>query len=342
MIKTAVAILNWNGLDFLKKFLPSVVKYSNQPDVNIFVIDNASSDKSIEFLKQNYPQIKLVILDKNYGYAGGYNKGLKQIKAKYYVLLNSDIEVTENWINPIINLMENNKKILACQPKILSYNNKEYFEYAGASGGYIDKYGYPFCRGRIFDTIEKDNHQYDDIKQVFWATGACLFIDAEKYFKLGGLDNDFFAHMEEIDLCWRINNAGYKIFVNPQSVVYHVGGGTLQKTNPKKTYLNFRNNLYLLYKNLPDNKLFNICFVRKILDAVAAIKFLFSFKFKDALAVFKAHINFYKTKKYFKNKRKLNKEITVINNHKTILQKNIIWQYYIKGKKKFNNYTDYL
>lgn len=342
MIKTAVAILNWNGRDFLEKFLPSVTRFSSRSDVGVFVIDNNSTDSSVEFLQQNYPQVKLIILDKNYGYAGGYNKGLEQIDAKYFVLLNSDIEVTDNWINPIIELMDSDDKIVACQPKILAYHKKEYFEYAGASGGFIDKYGYPFCRGRIFDTIEKDKGQYNNVKQVFWATGACLFVDAKKYFELGGLDNDFFAHMEEIDLCWRINNAGYKIFVNPQSVVYHVGGGTLQKTNPKKTYLNFRNNLYLLYKNLPDNKLFKICFVRKILDGIAAIKFFFSFKFKDSAAVLKAHIHFYKTKKIFKAKREQNKKLTLVTEHKTILNKNLIWQYYAKGKKTFDKYKSYL
>ena len=339
MIKTAVAILNWNGRDFLEKFLPSVTKYSNQSDVDIYVIDNASTDDSVEFLKQNYPQVKLVILDKNYGYAGGYNKGLEKINAKYFVLLNSDIEVTENWINPIIDLMDSDDKIIACQPKILAYHNKEFFEHAGASGGYIDKYGYPFCRGRIFDTIEKDNNQYNDVKQIFWATGACLFVDAKKYFELGGLDNDFFAHMEEIDLCWRINNAGYKIFVNPKSVVYHVGGGTLQKSNPKKTYLNFRNNLYLLYKNLPEDKLFKVCFTRKILDGIAAVKFFFGFNFKDAFAVFRAHIDFYKTKKRFKPKRKQNLKSTITNNHSTIFNKNIVWQYYAKGNKTFKDFN---
>lgn len=337
MIKTAIAILNWNGVNFLKEFLPSVVKYSDFDEVEIFVIDNFSTDNSINFLKENFPKVKIIVLDKNYGFAGGYNKGLEQINAKYFVLLNSDVEVSENWINPIIDLLDSDEKIVACQPKILAQKNKEYFEYAGASGGFIDKFGYPFCRGRLFDNTEKDKNQYQDIKQIFWATGACLFINAKKYFELGGLDTDFFAHMEEIDLCWRINNSGYKVYVNPNSIVYHVGGGTLQKTNPQKTYLNFRNNLYLLYKNLPKNKLFKVSFTRKILDGIAALMFLVKFDFKNFKAVFKAHIDFYKTKKQFVEKRNINIKNTVVSNHKTIYNKSLVWNYFVKNKKTFND-----
>lgn len=337
MIKTAIAILNWNGVNFLKEFLPSVVKYSDFDEVEIFVIDNFSTDNSINFLKENFPKVKIIVLDKNYGFAGGYNKGLEQINAKYFVLLNSDVEVSENWINPIIDLLDSDEKIVACQPKILAQKNKEYFEYAGASGGFIDKFGYPFCRGRLFDNTEKDKNQYQDIKQIFWATGACLFINAKKYFELGGLDTDFFAHMEEIDLCWRINNSGYKVYVNPNSIVYHVGGGTLQKTNPQKTYLNFRNNLYLLYKNLPKNKLFKVSFTRKILDGIAALMFLVKFDFKNFKAVFKAHIDFYKTKKQFVEKRNINIKNTVVSNHNTIYNKSLVWNYFAKNKKTFND-----
>lgn len=337
MIKTAIAILNWNGVNFLKEFLPSVVKYSDFDEVEIFVIDNFSTDNSINFLKENFPKVKIIVLDKNYGFAGGYNKGLEQINAKYFVLLNSDVEVSENWINPIIDLLDSDEKIVACQPKILAQKNKEYFEYAGASGGFIDKFGYPFCRGRLFDNTEKDKNQYQDIIQIFWATGACLFINAKKYFELGGLDTDFFAHMEEIDLCWRINNSGYKVYVNPNSIVYHVGGGTLQKTNPQKTYLNFRNNLYLLYKNLPKNKLFKVSFTRKILDGIAALMFLVKFDFKNFKAVFKAHIDFYKTKKQFVEKRNINIKNTVVSNHNTIYNKSLVWNYFAKNKKTFND-----
>jgi len=262
--KTAVVILNWNGKKFLEKFLPAVIEKSSA-SADVYVADNCSSDDSVCFLKQKFPQVKIIKNKKNYGFSAGYNQALKQIEAEYFVLLNSDIEVTDNWIEPVINLMESDKTIGACQPKLMSFNDKSLFEYAGAAGGFIDKYGYPFCRGRLFQTIEEDKNQYNDTIEIFWATGACLFVRAEIFKKLGGLDDDFFAHMEEIDICWRMKNAGYKIMYCPNSTVYHVGGGTLHKSNAKKTYLNFRNNLSLLFKNLPNKDFYKIFILRFIL-----------------------------------------------------------------------------
>jgi GT2 family glycosyltransferase len=291
-MKTAVVILNWNGKDWLEKFLPNVISESS--DATVIVADNNSSDDSIKFLEENYPDIRIIQNDENFGYAKGYNLSLKQIDAEYFVLLNSDIEVTKDWISPIIKLMESDKTISACQPKLLDYNNKNKFEYAGASGGFIDKFGYPFCRGRIFDNLEEDKGQYNYAKEVFWATGACLFVRASHFWEVGGLDEDFFAHQEEIDLCWRLKNKGYKIMVEPKSVVYHVGGGTLNVGSPFKTHLNFRNNLYMMFKNLPLSSLFIIIPIRLVLDGIAAITFLSNKKgISHLFAVMKAHFAFY-------------------------------------------------
>ena len=291
-MKTAVVILNWNGKHWLEKFLPNVISESS--DATVIVADNNSSDDSIKFLEEKYPNIRIIQNDGNFGYAKGYNLSLKQIDAEYFILLNSDIEVTENWISPIISLMDSNNTISACQPKILDYNNKTKFEYAGASGGYIDKFGYPFCRGRIFDDLEEDKGQYNNTTEVFWATGACLFVRASHFWEVGGLDEDFFAHQEEIDLCWRLKNKGYKVFVEPKSEVYHVGGGTLQVGSPLKTHLNFRNNLYMLFKNLPLSSLFIIIPIRLVLDGIAAITFLANKKGVSHLfAVMRAHFAFY-------------------------------------------------
>jgi len=240
-IDIAVVILSWNGIEWIKTFLPTIIDKSS--NANIYVADNASTDGTVEYIKENFTNVNVIQNYSNDGYAKGYNDALKNLNEKYFVLINSDIEVTDNWLNPIIDLMEDNIDIAACQPKILDYNNRNKFEYAGASGGYIDTLGYPYCRGRIFSDIEEDNNQYDDIKEVFWASGACLFVRSENFKEVNGFDNDFFAHQEEIDLCWRLKNSGYKVMVNPQSVVYHVGGGTLNSTSPFKTYLNFRNNL---------------------------------------------------------------------------------------------------
>jgi len=332
--KTAIVILNWNGEKFLKKFLPSVVKYSKTIGNEIIVADNGSSDNSILFLKKNYPDIRLILFNKNYGFTGGYNKALNQIDAEYFVLLNSDVEVTKNWIEPIISMMDDDISIAAAMPKIISYERQCSFEYAGASGGFIDKYGYPFCRGRIIGTIEEDVGQHDSIKEIFWASGAAMFVRADLFKKLGGFDNDFFAHMEEIDLCWRLKNDGFRIFVNPQSIVYHVGGGTLPNNSSKKIFLNYRNNLFLLLKNLPSNKIIPIIFSRLILDGLSGIIYLASFKFNFFFAVIKAHFNFYlnigktlkkRTKKNVKNKK-----------FKEIYNKSIVFNYFINKKTTFN------
>ena len=271
-MKIAVVILNWNGKIWLEKFLDNVIE--NSKTAEIVVVDNNSKDNSISYLTKNYPTIRIIKNKGNYGYAKGYNEALKQINSEYFILLNSDIEVTENWISPVIDLMEKDKKISACQPKILDYNHRNKFEYAGACGGFIDKFGYPFCRGRIFNHLEEDLGQYNDSKEVFWALEACLFVRTTHFFEIGGLDEDFFAHQEEIDLCWRLKNKGYKIFVEPKSLVYHVGGGTLNVGSPFKTHLNFRNNLYMLFKNLPLSSLFIIMPIRLVLDGIASITFL--------------------------------------------------------------------
>ncbi|MDD3738364.1 MAG: glycosyltransferase family 2 protein [Lentimicrobiaceae bacterium] len=329
--KIAVVILNWNGLKFLQQFLPKVVEYSSDV-ADIYVADNASSDESVNWLKENFPQIKIIINDKNYGFAQGYNVALKQIDAKYFILLNSDVEVTPNWIMPVVEHLENNPKIAAAQPKLLSYNEPYLFEYAGAAGGFIDKYGYPFCKGRIFQHIEQDDGQYNYLDEIFWASGACLFIKSETFFEVGGFDDDFFAHMEEIDLCWRLKNKGYSIVYNPYSTIYHVGGGTLPKKSAKKTYLNFRNNLILLYKNLPKNQLLKVFILRFFLDGIAAIKFLLEGCPADSFAVLKAHFHFAKNinRKYRIKRNKIQHHCF---DH--IYKGNIVWEHYIRKKKKF-------
>ena len=291
-IKTAVVVLNWNGKAWLEKFLPTLVKHSQE--ATVFVADNASTDNSVAFVKENFPAVKIIINASNGGYAKGYNDALKQIDAEYFVLINSDIEVTKGWLSPIITLMDSDKNIAACQPKLLDYNKRNTFEYAGASGGFMDNLGYPFCRGRIFDDLEQDKGQYNDAVEVFWATGACLFVRSTHFWELGGLDEDFFAHQEEIDLCWRLKNKGYKIMVQPKSVVYHVGGGTLNASSPFKTHLNFRNNLFMLFKNLPISYLFTTIPMRLVLDGVAALTFLNKEKgLEHVLAIAKAHFSFY-------------------------------------------------
>lgn len=331
MTKTAVVILNWNGRKFLEKFLPSVITFSKD-DAEIIIADNASSDDSLEFMQKAYPEIRIIKNAENGGFSKGYNDALSQIDADYYVLLNSDIEVTPHWIKPIITLMESDKSIAVCQPKLLSYAEPEKFEYAGAAGGFIDKYGYPFCRGRIFQNLETDNGQYDDVCEIFWASGAAMFVRADLYHKYGGLDNDFFAHMEEIDFCWRLKNEGYKVMYCPDSKVFHVGGGTLPKNNSKKTYLNFRNNFYLLYKNLPSDELLKVFIIRLLLDFVAGIKFLTEGGYKDLFAVVKAHFSFYFSirKNYFKRKSISHTKVSEIYNG------NIVWEHYIRKKKLFS------
>jgi GT2 family glycosyltransferase len=329
--KVAVVILNWNGRKFLKKFLPSVIKYS-QDNCDIIIADNASTDSSIEFLHETYPQIRIIQNLINGGFAKGYNDAFKKVEAEYYVLLNSDIEVTSNWINPVIELMDKDPTIAACQPKLRSYDHPEMFEYAVAAGGFIDKYAYPFCRGRLFQTIEKDVGQYDDITEIFWATGACMFVRANLYHKFGGLDEDFFAHMEEIDFCWRLKNAGYKIMYCPQSIVYHVGGGTLPKVSSHKTYLNMRNNITMLYKNLPNRLLVKVFIIRLFLDGIAAFKFLIDSGFKDFIAVIHAHISFYAHLKLNLKKRQKIKHARINN----IYTGNIVIDYFFRKKRYFS------
>jgi len=336
MLKVAIVILNWNGKKYLEQFLPVLIQNTKIDNSKIIVADNNSKDDSVVFLEKNYPKIELILLDKNYGFTGGYNKAIEQIEAEYFVLLNSDIEVSPNWLAPLIHTLDSDKTIAACQPKIRSYHNKNQFEYAGASGGFIDKFGYPFCRGRILDTIEDDTNQYNTLIDVFWATGACLVIKTDIYKSIGGLDNDFFAHMEEIDLCWRLKNQGYRVVVNPESEIFHVGGGTLPNNSPYKLYLNYRNNLFLLYKNLPKGKLFPILFYRMILDGISAMIFLLKFSFADFTAVIKAHFHFYISLKNLRYKRKkllLNK---AVNQHKEQYPRSIVFDYFIHKKKTFS------
>mgnify|MGYP001386736940 CR=1 FL=1 len=289
--KLAVAILNWNGKNWLEKFLPSVIRYSENAE--IYVIDNLSTDNSVEFLKSQFPSVKIILNDKNYGFAGGYNEGLKKINAEYYCLLNSDVEVTENWISPVLELFEEHSEIAAIQPKVLSYHNPRLFEFAGAAGGLIDNLGYPYCRGRVFDDVEEDNGQYDDEKEIFWASGCCLFIRSKDFWDQKGFDERFFAHQEEIDLCWRLINSGKRIFYTGRSTIYHVGGGTLNKQSPQKTYLNIRNNLSMMLKNLPFPKLIWLIFFRLCLDGVAGVYFGIRQGFPHLWAVVRAHFGFY-------------------------------------------------
>ena len=331
-MKVAVVILNYNGKKFLEQFLPNVIANCDPNLAEIVVADNASTDESVAFMRERFPEIRLIENGSNGGFATGYNLALRQIEAQYYVLLNSDIEVAPHWIEPVIEMMDNDPQIAACQPKILSYYHKEHFEYAGASGGFIDKYGYPFCRGRVFQNLEKDEHQYDTPMEVFWATGACMFVRADLYHQLGGLDDSFFAHMEEIDLCWRLKNAGFKVYCCPQSWVFHIGGGTLPKNSPRKTYLNFRNNLSLLVKNLPKHRVHRIILYRIFLDWVAAFKFLIEGCPKDFRMVFKAHWDFYKRLKELREKRRGSEHKLV----SCIYRKNIVFESIVRGKKKFS------
>ena len=325
--KIAVVILNWNGAKLLEQFLPSIVSFSDE--ATIYVADNASTDSSIEIVKSKFPSVKIIQNDANYGFANGYNVALKNVEEDYYCLLNSDVEVTANWLTPILSTFENEKEIAIIQPKILDFKNKELFEYAGAAGGFIDKYGYPFCRGRIFDTIEKDLNQYDDECEIFWATGACFFVRKEVYRKLNGFDGDFFAHQEEIDLCWRAFNLGYKAKYTYKSVVYHVGGATLNEGNPRKTFLNFRNSLLMLLKNLPKNQLFKIIFIRLVLDGIAGIQFIVKGKFKHCFAIVKAHYSFFGL-----ISRNLKKRNTV-QKQNYYHTKSIVYRYFVKNGKVF-------
>ncbi len=335
MQKLAIAILNYNGYSYLKQFLPKVVEFSEGHEV--IVIDNASTDDSLDLLKTEFPSVRVIILSENLGFSGGYNEGLKQVNSEYVVLLNSDIEVSPNWINPVVNFMDAHPDIAACQPKILDFKKKTHFEYAGACGGFIDMLGYPFCRGRLFQTLEEDKGQYDTQEEVFWASGACLFTRKDLYYKLGGLEPDFFAHMEEIDLCWRFWNNGYKVAVCPEAIVYHVGGGTLEHAHPRKTYLNFRNGLSILIKNEKTSLLLWKLPLRLVLDWVAAIQFSIVSGPIHGLAILKAHLHFWGTIRRFVKKRKAtNPGQTIASRYKKL----VIWKYYINGKKSFSELFD--
>lgn len=330
MKKIAVVILNWNGVKLLEQFLPSVTQFSQE--ATIYVADNASTDESIQFVKNNYPEVKIIQNKSNKGFAGGYNEALQQVDEEIYALVNSDIEVTENWLNPIVKFFETEPETTIIQPKILDFKKKEFFEYAGAAGGFIDKFGYPFCRGRIFDTLEKDNGQYDDRIEIFWASGACFFIRSAVYKEMKGFDEDFFAHQEEIDLCWRTINKGYKIKYCPESIVYHVGGATLQQSNPKKTFLNFRNSLLMLIKNLPQDVLFQILIIRLLLDGIAGVKFILGGQFVHCLAIIRAHFSFYGL--FLRNYKKREKKQTELY-FKT---KSVVYGYYVENGTVFANY----
>ena len=337
MEKVAIVILNWNGQKMLSEYLPSVLQYSKD-EATVYVADNASTDDSLTLLRQHFPEVKLIVLDKNWGFAEGYNKALREIEEEYYLLLNSDIEVTHHWLTPMIEYLDSHPDVAACQPKLLSIFDRDKFEYAGASGGYIDKYGYPFCRGRVFDTVEADNGQYDNLTDVLWATGAALMIRSKDYWDVDGLDSRFFAHNEEIDLCWRLRIKGRRIVCVPDSQVYHVGGGTLPKGNPMKTFLNFRNNLTMLYKCLPDEELKPVMRWRWWLDYLAAWEMLILKRnVGDFKAVYRARRAFKRWKKDFATDRQMiqaSRKTEKIPERKSCA---LLWQYYVKGRKEFSS-----
>ncbi len=335
MKQTAVVILNYNGAGMLRRFLPSVIEYS--PEASIYVADNGSSDESCDVVRNEFPAVKLMVLDHNYGFAEGYNRALAQVDEEYAVLLNSDVEVTRGWLSPMTQFLDSNPEVAACQPKLLSFKQKDFFEYAGAAGGFIDKWGYTFCRGRIFNTVERDSGQYDDTTDVFWATGAALMIRNEVYKNNGGLDGRFFAHMEEIDLCWRLRSRGYRIACVPQSHVYHVGGATLKKENPQKTYLNFRNNLLMIYKNAPDCQLKKIMLFRKVFDNVAALKFLASGDYAAFKAVRKARRDFKAMRAGYDKARAKNMKLTVTTRIPEVLKSSILYKYYLGFKHTYSS-----
>ncbi|WP_150451313.1 glycosyltransferase family 2 protein [Arenibacter lacus] len=329
MLKIAVVILNWNGEALLEKFLPSVTSFSKEAD--IYVADNASTDNSIAFIKENYPEITIIQNSSNGGYAKGYNDALRHVKADVYCLLNSDVAVSKDWLKPIISEFSNNPNAAIIQPKILDYNKKTYFEYAGAAGGFIDKFGYPFCRGRIFQELEEDRGQYNDTIEIFWATGACMFIKSEVFHQLKGFDEAYFAHQEEIDLCWRAKNNGHQVYYVGSSEIYHLGGSTLGNMNPKKTFLNFRNSLFSILKNLPPHKSFPIIFLRFILDGIAGIRFVLQGKPKHCWAIVQAHFSFYKN---FNSMFKKRERHSFIEGYYSTTS--IVWSHFIKHIKFFN------
>ncbi len=337
MVKVAIVILNWNGRKMLAEYLPNVVEYSRQ-DAEVWVADNCSSDDSMLLLETQFPQVKTIVLEQNFGFAEGYNRALEQIEAEYYVLLNSDVEVSHHWLTPLIEFMDSHPQVAACQPKLLSEQDKDCFEYAGACGGFLDRYGYPFCRGRIFSTVERDDGQYDYQQEILWATGACMMIRSKDYWEAGGLDGRFFAHNEEIDLCWRLRLMGRKIYCIPESEVYHVGGGTLPKSNPMKTFLNFRNNLTMLYKNLSDEELGKVMRMRWLLDYLAAFEMLvLKRNWGDFKAVFRARKAFKDWRSDFEQDRLRIQAARVKGNIPQVYSGALLWQYYAKGVKVFKD-----
>ncbi len=336
MKQVAIVILNWNGAHMMRTYLPTVIGHSEEAE--IIIADNASDDDSLKMLETDFPAIRTIVLDKNYGFAEGYNKALKQIDTEYYLLLNSDVEVPEGWLAPMIEFMESHPDVAVCQPKLCAITDRESFEYAGAAGGYLDRYGYPFCRGRIFDTVEKDEGQYDENAEILWATGACMMIRSKDYWEAGGLDGRFFAHNEEIDLCWRIRLMGRKIYCISNSIAYHLGGGTLPKGNPRKTFLNFRNNLTMLYKNLPESELKKVMRMRLFLDWLAAFQMLILGRsYGDFKAVIRGRKEFNKWKHDFDKDRKRIKAMRKTDDIPQIFSKSILWEYYAKGKKRFRD-----
>lgn len=336
MKRAAVVILNWNGEKFLRQFLSLVVQHSSDV-ADVYVIDNDSKDNSVAYMEQSFPQVKIVILPKNYGFAGGYNHGLKDIPHEFYILLNSDVEVTPNWITPVINYIDSQHGMVACQPKIMDFHRKDWFEYAGAAGGYIDKDGYAFCAGRIFYEFERDEQQYSQNQEVFWASGAALFIKSSAWKEAAGLDEDFFAHMEEIDLCWRLKNRGYKIGACREAIVYHYGGGTLDRFSPFKTYLNFRNNLYMIVKNYRGANLFFKLIRRMTLDGLAAIRFITEGKIPFFLSVLKAHYSFYRNIGKLMKKRKFEESMANQPNLSGLYRGSIIKHFFIRKKHHFGD-----
>ena len=333
MKRVAVVILNWNGEKMLREFLPDVVRHSTGAE--IVVADNASTDGSLQMLEREFPTVRRIVLDRNHGFAQGYHLALEQVDAEFYLLLNNDVQVGADWLSPLIEYMDKNPHVAACQPKLLCHWDRTRFEYAGASGGYIDAWGYPYCRGRVMGTVEEDRGQYDEPASLLWATGAALMIRREAYWQVGGLDGRFFAHQEEIDLCWRLRSRGYGIACVPQSKVWHVGGGTLPKDSPHKTYLNFRNNLLLLYKNLPSERLETVMRVRFWLDALASVQFLLTGKWGSFLAVWRGRRDFFRMRPQFVADRERNLKSAVLSPVPEQTAVSILWQYYARGKKTF-------
>ncbi len=336
MDKLAIVILNWNGASMLRTYLPSVLRHSADEAV-VYVADNDSTDDSLQLLEREFPEVRRIVLDKNYGFAEGYNRALSLVEAEYYLLLNSDVEVTPHWLTPLISFMDSHPEVAACQPKLRSESQRDHFEYAGAAGGYLDFYGYPFCRGRLFDTVEPDEGQYDSPAPVLWATGAALLVRARLFKKVGGFDARFFAHCEEIDLCWRLRLLGHAIYCVPESCVYHVGGGTLPKSNPMKTFLNFRNNLTMLYKCLPDGQLQHVMFVRRLLDYVAAWHMLLvKHNVADFVAVYRARNAYKQWKKQFAEDRFRIQATRTTDQLPERRNFSLLWQYYVKRRTLYS------